>query len=62
MCVNMCVREREREAEEEEKRFYSPFGGNGAYWTEREKSTGEQKARRLTEMRRGRGGLRKRVS
>ncbi len=27
-CVCVCVRD-----EEEEERFYSPFGGNGAYWT-----------------------------
>ncbi len=23
--------------EEEEERFYSPFGGNGAYWTQKER-------------------------
>ncbi len=30
VCVCVCERERERE---EEERFYSPFVGNGAYWT-----------------------------
>ncbi len=28
------VGRREEEEEEEEERFYSPFGGNGAYWTQ----------------------------
>ncbi len=32
----------EREEEEEEGRFYSPFGGNGAYWTQNSVSHARQ--------------------
>ncbi len=28
--------------EEEEERFYSPFGGNGDYWTKREREKGRE--------------------
>ncbi len=31
------------EEEEEEERFYSPFGGNGAYWTQNSVSHARQR-------------------
>jgi hypothetical protein len=48
VCVCGENRERERE-EEEEERFYSPFGGNGAYWTQNSEREGVGRERERRE-------------